>query len=412
MADADIVYDWEADRDRNGISLQEANRITTQHLSQSCKCLRWLKATEDSFFVNKVFLLELVVTGPEQKEMVVLKLMHPFWNFTGKCINEVNALQYFAKSNVPAPTVLGYYSNPVTLPKGSDEEKEKKRKEVMDTDADKKEWILMEYVPGECLAAVWDDMRWEERKGWIGKIVKELCKVKKESFGEVTAQDFFLHSKDRYSEWTEYPLFLCSRILETISTIEGTNNPERPAKWYGCGQSELGKWHEQLTRLQKVIAREQRFKSIPIVFCSCDVAPKNIIVQRSGGEKRITALLDLEWAGPAFFGHDIAEMIYPLEDPSGSANESFTDSLEVPFEEQREYVLGCWIRECEWWSEEVVRGFAERDNMKSVLENVYSSLKETVMKDENASESREVSRLEREKEYARITKLLDCYTSL
>ena len=108
---SDESYDhaaWLADRDALSVSIDLLNeQILVPRGFGRCTNLIWLQGSgENAHFVNKVFKVEL--GEDSEHSALVLKLSHPFWNGTGKCLAEVRALKFSARHGLPCPDVLAF----------------------------------------------------------------------------------------------------------------------------------------------------------------------------------------------------------------------------------------------------------------------------------------------------------------
>jgi thiamine kinase-like enzyme len=126
--------------------------------------------------------------------------------------------------------------------------------------------------------------------------------------------------KGCYSQW---PQRITQRIRKVIDSLE----------MFGCAK--LNSLKDKLMDLIEVELCKEEYQNIPIVFSVNDVCPKNTLVDVE--QKRVVAILDWEWSGFNFLGADISEMTYPLTN-NQLENESFTDSKDVPYEVQHEYL--------------------------------------------------------------------------
>jgi len=296
-------YNWEKDRDQIGMSVEDINRKILFPLQLSpCVSSDWLHV-DGQFFVNKVFKLTMLNSLP-----LVLKISHPYWNGKGKCHFESLSLQYLKKLNIPTPKVLGYYSpiDPLNIAM-SNPELENHRLKQIENGFDY-EWILMEFVEAETLGKIWTDLSWDNRKLYIEEVVKYLAPLSTIRF-------------KRTGQITNYETF---EVVNHCDYCPNENIKGFSTQWKDTHVAKLTKIEKEVNNkteykiLNEIIPQlfaylnNSAFASIPINFTVGDVAPKNLLVDVK--ESKIVSFIDMEWAGADFIGHDINEMVYPLNE--------------------------------------------------------------------------------------------------
>jgi len=332
-------YDWDEERDAIDMPEEKINEMILKPLGIGpCAARTWLQNPGDAMWVNKVFRLDI-----PDRESLVLKVSHPFWNGCGKCLAEVKALKLVAAYGIPCPSVIHYFSpiipEIVNLP--VEERARHRRREHSDKTVEY-EWILMTYVSGDNLATKWETISWEERKIWIENIIFYLSRLSRKIYP--VAGNFVGDSLEIIGPFLPIPAPLFARgplkywIEKHIPDLTFILNQLSAPNYPVSASSE--KLRHSLNHIVENYGKYKCFTGVPVVFCLSDVAPKNLLVDLKN--KEILAFFDMEWAAPNFLGVDIMEMDYPLSEDDGSSNESFTDSLEVPYLVQSKFVMECW----------------------------------------------------------------------
>lgn len=376
MAGDEANYDFDKDRDLNVLTVSDINDRILPCIpalaGSSCTEVRWLSNPEGAFWVNRVYQLKLVRSGDGGEELLVLKVAHPLWNGAGKSGNEARALRFLEQRfpDLPAPRVLGYHSprDERIASLSSELRAEERQRWLLGRSIEERqrdtvlncEWVLMSFVEGRSLAEIWDDLDWPQRQHWIRQLVGHLAPLATRVFphtGSFINDDFELGPEFEwqdnnttdvgraamegrtpagpFSQWNELYLLFVKAAIARVTNRLATETDNTQTEQLQLTAQLLKTFGSHLTH--------DCFADVPINFCLRDVAPKNLLVDEQAG--RITAVLDLEWAGPFWQGEDILEMDYPMtaEDlESRTSNESFTDSSALPYKEQSAFVRSEW----------------------------------------------------------------------
>lgn len=96
-------YDWLADRENISLEQNQIDSILSS-LNLKFESIKHLTNPDGQWSVNKVFKIQCKNVNGEPKTLII-KVSHPFWNGTGKLMNEVllNILTNFTL----ADTVVG-----------------------------------------------------------------------------------------------------------------------------------------------------------------------------------------------------------------------------------------------------------------------------------------------------------------
>ena len=333
-------FDFEKERQSIDLSVAQIDHIL-EPLGLRCVEKCWLKNPAGQWFVNKVFKLSCAPTDAcTSSTCLALKVMHPWWIGQGKTLSEVRCLRLAASKGVPVPKVISFHVGACACPFPNDITK---RGEWLTTQKKGSgwayEWMLMDFCLGVSLGEVWEEMAWAERTVWITKVVTTLVKLKglqtypaagsfadDEGISITSERDF---GRGPFLKWRDERTEDLREAKTRLQSVQADSRVQEQQI-----QQLISVVNEVLQELSAPVYGEH-----PIVFTHRDVAPKNVLIDRTA--QTITALLDWEWSGAGFLEDDIAEMDYPLTG-SDTSNESFTDARGVPYSEQSEFVLNLW----------------------------------------------------------------------
>ena len=261
---------------------------------------------------------------------MALKISHPWWNNSGKTQCEARVLKGLHSLGLPCPPLLHCSPPSPTAPAMDDPTVDRAKWFLSEKNREKErenyEFLLMEFVEGENLAALWLSLSWEERKVYITETVEYLAKLKHLRYPHLGGftDDSLTQIDFRMVDETD------PRFYEQFSSSNPIRSWKQVAEWHL--NSTLQYEPIRVPKVLKLLAETE--DKCPITFTLGDVGPKNLLVK----DGKIVSFLDFEWCGPGFLGHDYLEMDYE----GAPNNESFTDCEGVSYLEQSEFVKEKW----------------------------------------------------------------------
>ncbi|KAJ3133810.1 hypothetical protein HK100_004063 [Physocladia obscura] len=201
---------------------------------------------------------------------------------------EAAALRIAAENSIPAPQLVTFG---VQTPNASTETA---------SDISKVHWMLLEYIEGNMLEAVWRELSIIEKNDLLVEIKRVIVKLQASTFNEIGGLGF--NSSSNRPIVTKYwdgefiydsePSFLIGRLnqnlcdLQSIEVLPGF-------------QTEFDTLIKRLDDVRSIINSVFRsLKPCPTVLFHGDFAFRNIMVRRNESRKLvISSILDWEWCG-------------------------------------------------------------------------------------------------------------------